>query len=89
VRSIQLRPLLVSNVGMSDASFVIRRSLVVMNFSSALPLAFVHVSDHNLFLALLSIASIIPSPFVSCKMSSIVCKFLSMSWSMGRYRLAQ
>ena len=52
VRSIQLRPPLVSNVGISFSSFIMRRSLVIMNSSSALPLVFVHVLGHNLLLVL-------------------------------------
>jgi hypothetical protein len=82
VRSIQLRPLVVSNVGISVTSFIMRRSLVIINSSNAFPLVFVHVSNHSL----LSMASTNPSPFVSCNIFSIVSKSLSISRSVGRYR---
>ena len=57
VRSIQLRPLVLLNVGTSESTFIMRRSLVIMYSSIALPLMFVCVSDQILLLALLSRAS--------------------------------
>jgi hypothetical protein len=67
---------MVSNVEISDFSFIISRFQDIINLSSALPLVFVHLSDYNLLLALLSIARISPSLLVSCKMC--VCVYVSV-----------